>query len=141
MAREDLTVVTANGRYDMEGLAIEGIEAKGKVVDIQVVEALLDENQASYSLESILKRRGLPTKDKGVLDTELVRRGYVVQRGRDKGKPDYSKIYLLEPEFVAEYAMYDAGGTFTTWQQQKPEIEKEELGTVLDLEIALGPIL
>lgn len=141
MAREDLTVVTANGRYDMEGLAIEGIKARAKIVDIQVVEALLDEDQTSYSLENILKRRGLPTKDKGVMDEELVRRGYVVARGKDKGKPDYSKIYLLEPQFVAEYAMYDAGGTFATWQQQKIEIDREDLQQVLDLEIKLGPIL
>jgi DNA polymerase I-like protein with 3'-5' exonuclease and polymerase domains len=141
LSREDLTIVTANGRYDLEVMWSEGIEVRCKVVDMQVTEALLDENQFSYSLDSILKRRGLPTKDKTKLDAELVRRGYTIAKGKKAGQPDYSKMYLLEAEHVAEYGLYDPKGTYDVWQLQKPELIAEELETVVKLETALTPML
>lgn len=141
MGREDLTKVTANARYDLEVMWSEGIEVKGSIIDIQVIEALLDENQSSYSLDSILKRRGLPMKDKTKLDAEMIRRGYVIAKGKKAGQPDYSKLYLLEPEHVAEYGMYDPKGTYDVWQLQKPEIMDEDLGQVAQLESALTPML
>lgn len=141
MKTEGITFVFANARYDLEAIRAEGIECKGKVVDIQVVEALIDEDQNAYSLDAILKRRGLPTKNKGPMEEELVRRGYIVEKGRNRGKADYSKLEMLEPEWVAEYAMYDPKGTYDIHIQQKVDILQDELSTVFDLECELTPIL
>jgi DNA polymerase I-like protein with 3'-5' exonuclease and polymerase domains len=141
MAREDIEFIMANARYDLEVIMAEGIQCKGKVIDIQVVEALIDEDQNAYSLDAILKRRGLETKNKGFMENELVRRGYIVEKGRNRGKADYSKLEMLEPEWVAEYAKYDPKGTYDIYMQQKMDIERDELQTVFDLECELTPIL
>lgn len=141
MAREDIEFVMANARYDLEVLASCEIQCKGKVVDIQVVEALIDEDQNAYSLDAILKRRGLPTKDKSKMEEELVRRGYVVEKGRNRGKADYSRLEMLEPEWVQEYATYDAKGVVDIYELQKTDIQQDELQTVFDLECELTPIL
>lgn len=139
--RENITVVTANGRYDMEGLWKEGINVKARVADIQVIEALLDENQSSYSLDSIGQRRQLPGKDKGRLEEELVRRGFIGDKGRGKGKPDYTKLAELEPEFIAEYGKYDPKLTYDIFMQQCNEIRDENLAEVVAMECELGPML
>jgi DNA polymerase I-like protein with 3'-5' exonuclease and polymerase domains len=141
LSRDDITIVTANGRYDIEALWVDGIPVRSRVMDIQVIEALLDEEQSGYSLDKILARRGLPTKSKGSLEEELVRRGLVVQKGRGPATPDWTRLKDLEPSFVAEYATYDAKGTYDIFMQQINDVVADELQEVVALECELGPIL
>jgi len=130
------TSLAANYRYDAECLWSMGIDNKTWMVDIQIIEALLDEEQQSYSLASITKRYGLPEKQKDTLESALRSKGYM-----NKGKPDWSKLWKLPVSIVGEYAEHDARLTYQIYQLQKPLIEKEELQQVVELESRLIPVL
>lgn len=136
LKRPDITAVGANWKFDIEGLYKVGIKPKCKLADMQVTEALLDENQISYRLNDISIRRGLGKKSPGELEEELVRRGFV-----KRGKPDWSQIHRLPPKYVGPYAADDAFLTLQCHIQQMPEISDQDLSTVYDLECALIPML
>ena len=130
------TSVAANYRYDAECLWSLGIDNKTYQVDIQVLEAIIDEEKKSYSLAALCKDYGLPEKKKDQIEEALWRAGYVVGQ-----KPDWSKLFKLEASLVGEYAEYDAKSTYDVYQLQKPIIEAEELSQVAELESALIPVL
>lgn len=130
------TSIAANYRYDAECLWSLGIDNKTYQVDIQVLEALIDEEKKSYSLAALCKDYGLPEKKKDQIEEALYRAGYVVRT-----KPDWSKLFKLDAGLVGEYAAYDAKSTYDVYQLQKPIIEVEELSQVAELESALIPVL
>ena len=130
------TTVYANFSYDAEALWKIGITIRTKVVDIQVTDALCDENQASYTLNNIAKRRNLGSKDSGEMEEQLVLIGAV-----KKGKPDYGKLFKLHPKYVGPYAIKDTDLTLAIHLDQLKTIEAEELQKVYDLECRLSPIL
>lgn len=134
--RPDITAVGANWKFDIEGLHKLGIEPKCKLVDMQVTEAIIDENQVSYRLNDISKRRGLGEKTPGEMEEELVRRGFV-----KRGKPDWSQLPKLHPKFVGPYASDDARLTLSCHDVQMPDIKEQQLETVYNLESELIPIL
>lgn len=130
------TSIAANYRYDAECLWSLGIENKTWQVDIQILEALIDEEKKSYSLASLCKDYGLPEKKKDQIEEALYRAGYVVG-----GKPDWSKLFKLDARLVGEYAQYDAESTYNIYQLQKDIIVAEELQQVAELESQLIPVL
>lgn len=130
------TSIAANYRYDAECLWSLGIDNNTYQVDIQIIEALLDEEKKSYSLASLCKDYGLPEKQKDKIEEALYRAGYVVGN-----KPDWSKLFKLEASLVGEYAQYDAKSTYDIYQLQKPIIEAEGLQAVAELESQLIPVL
>lgn len=130
------TSIAANYRYDAECLHSLGIENRTWQIDIQVLEALIDEEKKSYSLASLCKDYGLPEKKKDKIEAALARAGYVVGNSYD-----WSKLFKLPVELVGEYAEYDAKSTFDIYQLQKPIIEAEELSQVAELESELIPVL
>lgn len=131
------TVVFANAKYDMEVLWSLGVDVNSWVVDIQVVESLLDEEKRSYSLASLSKDYGLKPKTREPIDQALMAAGYQLRNG----KPDWSKLWKLPPEQVAEYACDDAKLTYEIFQLQKPKIEEEGLREVFELECELTKVL
>ncbi|MHA2429147.1 MAG: DNA polymerase, partial [Candidatus Hermodarchaeia archaeon] len=131
-----MTSVYANFSYDAEALWKLGITIRNKVVDIQVTDALCDENQASYTLNNIGKRRNLGTKDSGEMEEQLILIGAV-----KKGKPDYGKLYKLHPKFVGPYAVGDTDLTLAAHFDQLKDIEADDLHRVYELESRLSPIL
>ncbi len=132
-----VTAIFANSRYDLEALWSLGIEVKAWTVDVQVVESLIDEEKRSYSLASLSRDHGLKVKTRDVIETKLIERGYTLRNG----KADWSKLWLLHPSEVAEYAEDDAKLTYEVFQCQKPIIETEELRDVFELECQLTPVL
>lgn len=130
------TSIAANYRYDTECLWSLGIDNRTYQVDIQILEALIDEEKKSYSLASLCKDYGLPEKKKDQIEEALYRAGYVIG-----GKPDWSKLFKLEASLVGEYAEYDAKSTYDIYQLQKTIIEAEELQAVAELESQLIPVL
>lgn len=130
------TAIAANTRYDLECLWSLGIDCKCWPVDIQVLEALIDEEKRSYSLASLCKDYGLPEKKKDAIENALLRAGFHV-----RGTPDWSKLFKLPVSLVGEYANYDAKSTYDIYQLQKPVIVEEELQQVAELESQLIPVL
>ena len=131
------TAIFANSRYDLEVLWSLGIDVTCWTVDVQVVEALIDEEKRSYSLASLSKDYGLKVKTRDRIEDLLLSRGYVLRNG----KPDWSKLWRLHPADVSEYAEDDAMLTYQIFQLQKPIIEAEELREVFELECELTPVL
>jgi DNA polymerase I-like protein with 3'-5' exonuclease and polymerase domains len=136
LSRTDITAVGANWKFDIEGLDKLGIKIKSKLADMQVTDALIDENQSQYSLNAISKRRGFGEKTPGELEEALVRGGFV-----KRGEPDWSQIHKIPPKYVGPYASDDAKLTLMCHQQQMKELELEELWKVYELECELIPIL
>src|SRR6187455_902864 len=62
----DRICVMANARYDIEALWKIGVSFKCRIVDIQAQDALIDENQFNYSLNTIAVRRGVGEKASSV---------------------------------------------------------------------------
>lgn len=130
--------IFANARYDLEALYSLGIDVKNFCIDIQVLEALIDEERKSYSLSSLTKIYNLPEKSREAIEKALLRGGYYQEK---TGKPDWSKLYKLPADLVGEYAKYDAKATYDVFQCQKPIIAEEELKEVAELESQLIPVL
>lgn len=136
LEREDITAVGANWKFDIEGLNKLGIFPRCKLVDMQVTDALLDENQSSYTLNNISVRRGFGEKTPGEMEEQLVLRGHIT-----RGKPDWSMLYKLHPKYVGPYASDDAKLTLLCHMQQMKEIEEQGLQKVYELESEILPVL
>lgn len=129
----------ANLLYDLGWLGTEGISfGPGTTYnDCQWVEALLNEDRPSYSLQAITQYHGLAGKDTADLDAALVAAGYV-----DKdGKPDKGKISRLPAHVVGPYAERDTLAPVEIWQKQKPLVVAQDLGRIIAMEHRLMPLL
>jgi len=121
LRRPDILMVAANTRFDLEALYGAGIRPSCPIHDIQVIDALLDENQQSYSLNAIALRRGFPGKLQERMELWMIEKGLV-----KRGTPDYGRMREVPPEYVAEYAAEDAALTLAIYRQQLKEIEAED---------------
>ncbi len=122
----------ANMQYDAESLWSIGVDIKGKWCDIQVAEALIDEERPDgYSLEAIAK-------------------SYTGDGKEEKGLKEAAEAYSADPKknmrwiparYVAEYAEADALLPVEIFLQQMNTIQKQKLDNVFDLEQKLQPVL
>jgi DNA polymerase I-like protein with 3'-5' exonuclease and polymerase domains len=120
----------ANIGYDLERLRAEGVVAAGPKWDVQIAAALLDENRASYSLESLSRDLLGEGKDEtGLLDAALARG---VREKDLKGS-----IHLLSGDEVAPYGRKDVLLPLRLWARQEKEIADQGLRRVFDLEADL----
>jgi DNA polymerase I-like protein with 3'-5' exonuclease and polymerase domains len=136
LQRPDLIIVGANTKYDLESLWKAGIVPTCHIDDIQVTEALIDENQTSYSLSSIAKRRKLGDKSNAEMEKWMIEHGMIA-----KGQADYSRLRDCPPWVVGPYAKDDARLTLSIWQQQQADIVRDEIQQVAALESRLIPVL
>jgi DNA polymerase-1 len=134
-ADKDRTLVFANAKYDIEVLWSENIHISAKIVDIQTLDAIINENNENFSLAGIAARRGLPSKGTLTIENALIDRGFSI-----RNKPDWTKLKDLPLEIVRDYAELDASLTLAIYHQQLKEIEKDNLERVAELESALIPV-
>lgn len=106
--------------YDMELLWAEGVTVRGPKYDIQVAEALLDENKFRYNLDSIAEER----LGKKKLNADLIRAAAKYKIKPEKVK-QHMNIYL--PEEVAPYALEDTELPLQIWAQQEQELRDQDL--------------
>lgn len=131
-------IVGAKISYDIDFLAEEGIHFPHATFrDVQVAEALIDELQMSYSLDSILARRGLALKEE-----DLLREAAGHYKGSD-GKPLDPKrdLWMLPARYVGPYAEADAVRPLDLLRKQEAEIETVGLGRIWALETKVLPVL
>lgn len=129
--RPDITWVMAHANYDVGWLFREtGQYPAGKIVDVQHMAALLDENEFSYSLEAISQRclgAGKETDRLHQLETQF----------SCKHTTMMASLKYLPGPVVANYAETDAERTLQCYYAMMPKIEAEGLITVFDLECDL----
>ncbi len=128
---EARTYVFCNAPYDVEALWSMASVPEGRWVDIQILQALIDEEFApGYSLDAISNYWVGTGKDASTLDKALAAYGFV-----DRGGIGY-----LPAKYVGEYATIDAVRTMQSYLKQLPFIEQDNLDVVRELEENLMPL-
>tara|TARA_R110000772_G_scaffold3451_5_gene12271 strand:+ start:6004 stop:7905 length:1902 start_codon:yes stop_codon:yes gene_type:complete len=131
--RPDCDIVLANGQYDLGWMKTIGADfTKQRIIDIQIIEALLDEERSGgYALDSL----ALSYLGTGKNET-LLRNAAAAWNINPK-----SELWKLPARFVGPYGEGDAVKTRAIWQQQKPQLDLQDLWNVAQLEMRLTPIL
>ena len=132
-ADADRTIVGANLQYELEGLESEEVPINCRLVDVNIAEALIDEEQdAGYSLEAICLKYGLPPKDEKLL--RMAADAYGFQNVK-------SSLWKLPAKYVGPYAEYDSMAPLRVFTQQQQILRSEDLMGIFELESKLLPIL
>lgn len=133
------TLHGANLLYDLGWLGTEGVEFSRRTTfnDCQWVEALIDEDRPSYSLQALTQYHGLPGKATDDLDAALLAAGLVTK----EGKPDKGQLWRLPANKVGAYAERDTTAPVDVWERQRPIVAAEKLEGIIQLEHRLLPLL
>lgn len=132
LSNPERTVYLMNGQYDRGWLRWAGVEIKGKIIDVQIMDSLIDEERPDgYSLNAIAKRWISRIKDETLLN----------QAAKDYGLDPKKDLWKLPPKFIGPYAEMDAEITYLCAEAMWKEIDHQRLRKPLDLEISLLPIL
>jgi len=120
-----------NAQYDAGWLRRMGFKVNGRIVDTMVIASLLDENRFSYSLNALAFDYLSKTKSEKNL----------TEAARDFGVDPKAELWKLPSMYVGPYAEVDAELTLELWNFFKPLITKEDLWSVVDLELDVLPVL
>lgn len=132
VADPDITLVGANTMYEREGLWSLGIEPQCEFFDVQIAEPLINENIRNGTA---LEKLGLKYLGVGKKEEELA------EAARIFGVDPKSGLWQLNPVYVGKYAEWDAWAPVHIWKKQMAEIDRQGLRGVLELELAVQPIL
>jgi len=132
LSRPHQTKIGANILYDLEYLAVEGVEVAGEIFDVQYAEPLLDENKFSYSLDNIAK--------------EHLGESKVSQRLKDwltmaYGKDGMAFIAYAPVGLVGPYAEGDVDLPLRIWEVQEKLLKEQNLYELFKMECSLLPVL
>ncbi len=127
--------VGANLIYDVGWLAVEGVEVKGELYDVQFAEALLDET-APTSLEALGRKYVNEGKDSNIL-YEWLSQAY----GGQANDRQRANIYRAPPHLVGPYAESDAQLPLAILERQWPLLAADGLLDLFRMECASIPML
>jgi len=126
------TICGANIGYDLDWLAEEGIVFRqAGFKDIQVAEPLIDENQFSYSLETLAEKYGFPGKNETMLRDAAT--AYDLDPKKD--------LWQLPGRYVGAYGAYDSELPLKILRKQEKIIDDVDLWKIYDLECQVTPVL
>jgi|TARA_R100000781_G_scaffold228_2_gene312 DNA polymerase I-like protein with 3'-5' exonuclease and polymerase domains len=120
-----------NAQYDVGWLMAEGYTINGKIHDTMMAAPLINENEYSYSLNSLGKQYLNEVKDESLLK----------EAAQVFSVDPKSEMYKLPPEYVGIYAEQDADLTYRIWQILKIGIKDEDITDIYELESSLLPVL
>jgi DNA polymerase I-like protein with 3'-5' exonuclease and polymerase domains len=135
LGREGQPKVGANLPYDLGYLWHEGVEVRGRMLDIQVAEPLLNENRFSYSLETLAQEYLGVGKDEDAMTAwQVAKFGGKAHRQKDN-------IWRTPPDIVAPYAKGDVRLPILIMDKQRAELDRQDLMPLFALETDLLPLL
>ena len=120
-----------NASYDVGWLRRWGMKINGRIIDTLTASILINETRVAYTLNILAREYLQETKSEAGL----------IEAARAWGVDEKSEMYKLPAMHVGEYAEQDAELTLKLWQQFKPEIIRQELTSVFNLETDLFPCL
>jgi len=123
-------VIMANATYDLGWLETLGIKVHCPVRDVQVAEALLDEERQSYSLDTLSMHYLKRGKQEDAL-AEAAKHFKVDPKG---------EMWKLPARYVGTYAEYDAINTLEIYKAQKPLLVEDNLFELFELESKITKI-
>jgi DNA polymerase I-like protein with 3'-5' exonuclease and polymerase domains len=137
LARPQQDKVFANAIYDLEYLAVAGVQVKGRILDVQIAEPLLDENQWSYALDVIAEK----WVGEGKTDEYLYQ--YLANRfgGHADRKSQAKNIWRAPGDVVRDYAIGDIDLPLRIIEKQLVELEKQDLLNLFYMESDLIPMM
>jgi DNA polymerase I-like protein with 3'-5' exonuclease and polymerase domains len=127
---ETQTKVFAHAQYDLGWSRRDGVTVKGPVVDVQWVEALIDEYRRTYSLDDLARDRLGVQKDESLLRDAAKAHGFHPK----------NELWRLHSKYVGPYAEVDAELPRKLWEIQRHVLEAEGLMAVHALEHSLIPL-
>lgn len=128
------TVVFANAPYDLDWLSWWGIDPLNlikEIHDVQIQEPLLDEEKASYSLDSLSRQYLNRTKDESGLKEAAAAYGVDAKAG----------LHSLPARFVGPYAEADTRLTYDVYVRQREQLAQRGLTGIAQMEHRLLPIV
>lgn len=129
----DRFICGANLQYELEGLASEKIDVRSKLIDVQIAEALIDEeSDGGNSLEALCAKYLGGGKDESALKAAIEAHGLTSTK---------SSLWKLHSKYVGPYAEYDAQAPLHIFRKQQLILKEEQLEGVFTLESKLLPIL
>ena len=141
LVASDVRIVTHNGVYDFGWLRAEGgvvMPPSDRLEETGALATMIDENQFSYSLDSLCGRYGLPGKDEALLRQAVEAAGFA--KGRKKVNPQ-EHIWRLPARYVGPYAEADAVNTLLLFEKLDPILDQENIRSAYRLEIDLLPMV
>ena len=120
-----------NAQYDAGWLRRMGFTLKGRIIDTMIIASLLDENRFSYSLNALAFDYLSKTKSEKNL----------TEAARDFGVDPKAELWKLPSMHVGPYAEVDAELTLELWNYFKTLISKEDLWSIVNLELDVLPVL
>tara|TARA_B100001248_G_scaffold89879_1_gene66428 strand:+ start:10960 stop:12930 length:1971 start_codon:yes stop_codon:yes gene_type:complete len=131
MMKSDVPKVMHNAQYDLGWLRWAGIEVQGPVYDTMTAAAMLNENRRWYNLNSLAADYLQERKNERLLRLAAA----------DYGVDAKSGMWQLPARFVGQYAEQDASVTRRLWERLQPDLIREEVSSIFDLETELTPML
>jgi DNA polymerase I-like protein with 3'-5' exonuclease and polymerase domains len=129
LGRPEQPKVGANLLYELDWLSAYDVEVRGDLRNVQVAEALLDENRRSYSLESIAGDRvGRGKEYSSIIDAVLAFCGEKASRSPRK------HLWKLPARHVGPYAEWDASLPADVFIVQEPLLREQGLWQLFELE-------
>lgn len=135
LTRPNQPKVGTNLLYDLDYLAQEGVDVAGPFYDIQIAEALLDENANGFDLDSMAERHLGAAK----VTTEVA--AWIQQAYGTKPSDFRRDLWRTPAQLVGPYAEGDSILPIQIHQKQMPRLATEKLTTVWEIETKLVPML
>jgi DNA polymerase I-like protein with 3'-5' exonuclease and polymerase domains len=136
LCRDHQPKIGANLMYDLSWLHAEGVDVKGDMIDVQYAQALLNENQRSYSLDSCANI----WLNEGKHDN-LLYQWCADTYGGGVNRKQAGNIYRAPSTLVGPYAEGDVDLPLRIWEKQKKALEDERLMELFKIESGLMPLL
>lgn len=123
--------ISARGIYDREWLWSEGVATAGVWHDVQIAEALLDEEQDRYDLDFLGRKYTGQGKDETLLEEVASAFGHTNPK---------ENLHLIPARFVGPYAEQDPKVTLSVYHQQVPLLKAQNLWDIWMLESKLTEV-
>ncbi len=134
LCHEGQAKVGANIIYDLDFLYHAGIPVTPPFYDIQIAEALINENKREYNLNILAKEYLNESKESGLMED-------FCREKKLKGKDPRKHIYLMPAHVVGPYAESDARLPLQIFYKQKEILERDGLLPLFYLESELTEVL
>lgn len=138
-----IPTIGANYSYDLQWMYSYGIKPTGKMLDVQLIESLIDEERWTYALDALAQDYLNLNKDEKLMVQRALELGLIKKAKTDVQDAKNAKKVIadLPADAVATYAAIDAMLCIQIYEKQIEIIKREELEQVLDLECRLTPLI
>jgi DNA polymerase I-like protein with 3'-5' exonuclease and polymerase domains len=134
LLKEERWIIGASLLYDQEALWSTGItiNPKSRLIDVQIAEAILEEERdRNYKLETLCQDYLDTGKDETLLREAASAYGVSTKEG----------LWKLHSKYVGSYAEFDAWAPLKIFEKQYERLKSDDLLRIFELESRLLPLI